>query len=187
MQEIEGDIQTLTFKRIEEWFDDQAPVTIMMENIDFSFRTDFLVDRHGYLEADIWSCDLNFGSSEITHHDDKWAFFIDQAINLGIVVMERSCGVLGEYVFRNTLAPLLDEYMNHYKLTIAFPSLIRGQGTWDIFDIDYRNTWRPHLTKDHIETYFDGGLIYNGTGCVLDPELQEFHDGYDDFSQIIVT
>lgn len=33
----------------------------------------------------------------------------------------------------------------------------------------------------------DGGLIYNGTGCVLDPEIMDFHDGYDDFSQILVT
>lgn len=147
-QQIEGDIQTLAFKRIEEFFEDDAPVTIMLENIDFRFQTDLFVDKHGYLEADIYACKLNFGSSEIIHHDDKWAFFVDQAINLGIVVVERSCSFAGEYIFKNTLAPLIDQYMNHYKLQMAFPSLVRGQGTWDIFEIDYRNTLRPWLQED---------------------------------------
>lgn len=186
-QDIEGDIQTMTFKRIEEFFDDKAPVTILLENIDFSFRTDLMVDWHGYLELDIWSCNFNFGSSEVIHHDDKWSFFVDQAINLLLVVTERSCGVAGEYMFRNTLAPVLDEYMNHYKMQIAFPSLIRGQGTWDIFEIDYRNTLRPLLEEDNIDIFMDGGLIYNGTGCTLNPSLQDFHEGFEDFSQLLIT
>jgi hypothetical protein len=52
-------------------------------------------------------------------------------INLGVVVVERSCGYAGEFLFRNSLGPLMDTYMNHYALKFAFPSLIRGQHTSD--------------------------------------------------------
>jgi hypothetical protein len=38
-----------------------------------------------------------------------------------------------------------------------------------------------------MDVYIDGGLIYNETGCVLDPEWVDFHDGYEDYSQVLIT
>lgn len=165
-----------------EIFDDQSPVVIDLENIEFSLQTDLFVDKRGYLEADIWKCNFDFGSSHVEHHDDRWAYFIDQALNLWLVVMEHSCTNAGMMIFKHTLAPLFDEYMHHYNLKIFIPSLIRGQNKWELFDIDYRNVRSPWLQRDQMDVYIDGGLIYNGTGCVLDPESVDFHDGYEDSS-----
>lgn len=65
--------------------------------------------------------------------------------------------------------------------------MIRGQNTWDIFEIDYRNTLKPLLQEDQIDIYMSGSLIYNDTGCVLNPDPEDFHEGFDDYSQILVT
>lgn len=76
----------------------------------------------------------------------------------------------------------MDTYMNHYALQFAFPSLIRGQYTYDLFAIDMRNTLPPNLMEDKIEFYMHGGLKYNHTGCPLAPPSMEFMDDFEDFS-----
>jgi hypothetical protein len=171
-QEIEADIQTLALKRIEEWFHDAAPITILLENIAFKFFTQFDVTYSGYVQPDMHACQLDFGSSSIEHHDDTWAFIVDQAINLVVVVAERSCGHAGTWVYSRTIAPLLDEYMNHYKMALSFPTLVRGQDTWDIFEVDYRNTLKPEINSDSVVFFLDGGLIYNGEGCTINPDVE---------------
>lgn len=52
-------------------------MVIDLENIEFSIETDLFVDKRGYLNADIWNCNFDFGSSHVDHPDDRWKYFID--------------------------------------------------------------------------------------------------------------
>lgn len=93
---------------------------------------------------------------------------------------------MGEYILTDMLGPVLDDYLNHYHLSINLPSMVRGQDTSDEFEIDFRNTWSPQMADGHVDFFMAGDLIYEGEGCKLTPDFLSFVDGDSD-SQIVVS
>ena len=59
------------------------------------------------------------------------------------------------------MGPIMDTFLNHYMLEFPYPSIFRGQYTWDGFILDYRNTRSPFISdKGYIDFFFSGELIY---------------------------
>lgn len=69
-QEIEGDCPLLNFGNMRDWeeiFDDKSGINVVLKEMDFNFITDLRLDRRGYIDADLWSCEFNFGDIKVTH------------------------------------------------------------------------------------------------------------------------
>ena len=49
------------------------------------------------------------------HSHETYRIVIDQLLHLGIVVMERSCNYMGEYMFHRSAGPVMDKALNHYS------------------------------------------------------------------------
>jgi hypothetical protein len=63
-QEIEGDCPLLNFGNMKDWeeiFDDKSSINVVLNDMDFNFITDLKLDSLGYIDADLWSCEFNFG------------------------------------------------------------------------------------------------------------------------------
>jgi len=55
----------------------------------------------------------------------------------------------------------MDQFLNHYMFEFPYPSIFRGQQTWDGFTLDYRNTRSPFISeKGYIDFFLSGELIY---------------------------
>ena len=84
-----------------------------------------------------------------------------QFLYFGIKIIENSVYFLGEYIFSNLMGPIMDQQLNHYMFEFPYPSIIRGQQTWDGFILDYRNTKSPYISdKGYIDLFFSGELVY---------------------------
>lgn len=85
------------------------------------------------------------------------------------------------------MGPVMDNFLNHYQFPFAFPSLVRGQNTWDIFNFDFRNTQSPYIGEGWIDFFLHGELQYAGKGCQLDADNLEFSVAGSTLSQIVVS
>ncbi len=94
---------------------DVSGLKIELKDLKFAINTEFTVDRFGYLDPRVYSCEFDFGESSVQHNHEFFAFIIDQLLHLGIVVMERSCNAMGEYMFKTSGGPVLDNLLNHYS------------------------------------------------------------------------
>lgn len=117
----------------------------------------------------MYGCDIQFGDSYFYHDDQIIAFIMHQFIYFGIVVIENSTYFVGETIFSNMLGPVMDKYLNHYKYDFSFPSLVRGQDTFDYFQLDFRNVRDPALVENRADFFILGEILYNGNGCDLNP------------------
>ena len=69
-------------------------------------------------------------------------------------------------MFTNMLGPVMDKYLNHYKMDVEINSPIRGQElVWDQFTIDYRNTHDPIHEEESVTFLFMGEMFYQNKGC----------------------
>ena len=84
-----------------------------------------------------------------------------QFIYFAIIIVENSIYFIGEYVFTRMGGPLMDRFFNHYQFPFAFPSLVRGQNTWDLFEFDFRQTAAPEIHQGYMDLFFSGELMYN--------------------------
>ena len=165
---------------------DYSKVELIFKDFKFDFRTDLKLDSNGYLDPIVYSCEINFGDSYLYHDNPVLAFIMHQFIYFGIVIVENSVYFVGEYIFSDMLGPVMDDLLHHYRYEFVFPSLVRGQNTYDVFEVDYRNTWSPQLYDGHIDFFMAGDLFYNGKGCQLTADFLSFDEGDVD-SQIVVS
>jgi len=123
------------------------------------------------------------------YHDNPIvAFFMHQFIYFGIVIIENSVYFVGQYIFTNMMGPVMDSFLNHYMFPFAFPSLVRGQNSWDIFTLDFRNTQSPYIGDGWIDFFISGEMIYGGEGCTLEPDNIQFSEGNKNtMSQLVVS
>ena len=123
------------------WFlPDYSNVQLIFKDFKFDFETDLVLDEHGYLDPVVYSADIHFGESYLYHDNPITAFVMHQFIYFGIVIIENSVYFVGQYIFTNMMGPVMDSFLNHYMFPFAFPSMVRGQNTWDIFTLDFRQT-----------------------------------------------
>lgn len=70
-----------------------------------------------------------------------------------------------------------------------YPTIFRGQQTWDGFTLDYRNTRSPFISeKGYIDFFLSGELIYNKEGCgaIKNSEMSFFANN-DTLSQFVIS
>ena len=85
------------------------------------------MDENGYLDPVVYDADIQFGESYLYHDNPVEAFFMHQIVYFGIVIIENSVYFVGQYIFTNMAGPIIDGYLNHYKMLIPnFPSIVRG-------------------------------------------------------------
>ena len=132
------------------------------------------------------SISIKFGDSYFYHDDEILSFLMHQFILLSIVMVENVTYFAGETIFSNMFGPILDGYLNHYRYKFPWPSLIRGQDTIDLFELDYKNVRDPIFHPGAIDFFFQGEVIYRGEGCPLDPDYLDFMDGTETTSSQLV-
>ena len=82
----------------------------------------------------------------------------------------------------------MDSFLNHYMFPFAFPSLVRGQNTWDIFTLDYRMTQAPYIGEGWIDFFINGELQYGGEDCnTLENDNLQFSTASSTMSQLVVS
>lgn len=160
---------------------------LIFKDFKIDFETDLVLDSNGYLDPVVYNADIHFGDSYLYHDNPITAFVMHQFIYFGIVIIENSVYFVGQYIFTNMMGPVMDNFLNHYQLPIAFPSLVRGQNTWDLFNLDLRNTQSPYIGEGWIDFFFHGELQYAGKGCELAADNLEFSVAGSTMSQIVVS
>lgn len=93
---------------------------------------------------------------------------------------------MGEYIFSNMFGPILDTFLNHYVFSFYMWSPFPGQNTYDIFDLDYRNTQSPYIGDGFINFYYLGELMYKKQGCTIEPDFMNFSNE-EAFSQWVIS
>ena len=83
--------------------------------------------------------------------------------------------------------PVMDSFLNHYMWPFAFPSLVKGQNTWDWFTLDFRQTQSPYIGDGWIDFFISGEMIYGGNNCTLEADNLEFSVTGSTMSQIVVS
>ena len=136
----------------------------------------------------MYDADIHFGESYLYHDNPIVAFFMHQFIYFGIVIIENSVYFVGQYIFTNMMGPVMDSFLNHYMFPFAFPSLVRGQNSWDIFTLDFRNTQSPYIGDGWIDFFINGELLYGGEGCEIDADNLQFSEANKNtMSQLVVS
>ena len=144
------------------WFlPDFSDVQLIFDDFAIDFDTDFKLDENGYLDPIVYKADIHFGDSYLYHDNPITAFVMHQFIYFAIIIVENSIYFIGEYVFTRMGGPLMDRFFNHYQFPFAFPSLVRGQNTWDLFEFDFRQTAAPEIHQGYMDLFFSGELMYN--------------------------
>ena len=82
--------------------------------------------------------------------------------------------VINDFLPSFMMGPVMDNFLNHYMFPFAFPSLVRGQNTWDLFTLDFRNTQSPYIGDGWIDFFLSGELMYAGQGCELAADNLQF-------------
>jgi hypothetical protein len=88
------------------------------------------------------------------------------------------------------MGPVMDNFLNHYRYKFQMNHLVPGQGTNDIFEFDYRNTYSPQIYNGHADFFIAGDLMYRGQGCNLTNDNLDFlpESGYTvGDSQIVIS
>jgi hypothetical protein len=110
-----------------------------------------------------------------------------QFLYFGLVIIENSVYFVGEYIFTNMLGPVMDGFLNHYKFPFAWPSMVRGQNTWDFFNLDFRNVKSPIISEGQIDFFASGELLYKGEDCDIEPDNIDFIEDSHTASQIVIS
>lgn len=108
-----------------------SEINLVFKDFRFDLKAGLKLDEHGYLDPVVTYCDIQFGESYFYHEDQIIAFVMHQFIYFAIVIIENSTYFVGETIFSNMLGPVMDDYLNHYEYNFKFPSLVRGQDTYD--------------------------------------------------------
>lgn len=170
---------------------DQSNIQLIFKDFRFDFKAGLKLDEHGYLDPVVTYCDIAFGESYFYHDDQFIAFIMHQFIYFGIVIIENSTYFVGETIFTHMLGPVMDDFLNHYEYKFSFPSLVRGQNTFDEFALDFRNVRDPTITAGEVDFFFFGDLKYNGVGCDLnvDQELSMKSNPHKELSnsQVVIS
>jgi hypothetical protein len=103
-----------------------------------------------------------------------------------MVIVENSSWWAGKYIFSHMLGPVLDDMLNHYKLNLELPHPIEGQGGYDRFTLDYRNTHSPDIQEGYGDFFFLGELIHNNHTCTIEPDFMDFMNS-NTFSQLVIS
>ena len=145
------------------WFlPDYSNIQLIFKDFKIDFETDLVLDEHGYLDPVVYNADIHFGESYLYHDNPITEFVMHQFIYFGIVIIENSVYFVGQYIFTNMMGPVMDNFLNHYEFPFAFPSMVRGQNTWDLFTFDFRNTQSPYIGDGWIDFFLSGELMYAG-------------------------
>lgn len=73
------------------------------------------LDDQGYLDPIVYDVKINFGDSNFEHENWFISLFMQQFLELGIVVVENSAWLTGKYMFSNILGPIADKWLNDYS------------------------------------------------------------------------
>lgn len=103
-----------------------------------------------------------------------------------MVIIENSSWWAGKYIFSHMLGPVLDEMLNHYKMEIELVHPLEGQGTYDRFTLDYRNTHSPNIAEGYGDFFFLGELMHHNHECVIEPDYMDFMNS-NTFSQLVIS
>ena len=170
------------------WFlPDYSNIQLIFKDFKLDFETDLQLDEHGYLDPIVYSADIHFGESYLYHDNPITAFVMHQFIYFGIVIIENSVYFVGQYIFTNMMGPVMDSFLNHYMFPFAFPTLVRGQNSWDIFTLDFRNTQSPYIGEGWIDFFLSGELLYAGNGCEMAADNLEFSVAGSTMSQLVIS
>jgi hypothetical protein len=170
------------------WFlPDYSNIQLIFKDFKLDFETDLQLDEHGYLDPIVYSADIHFGESYLYHDNPITAFIMHQFIYFGIVIIENSVYFVGQYIFTNMMGPVMDSFLNHYMFPFAFPTLVRGQNSWDIFTLDFRNTQSPYIGEGWIDFFLSGELLYAGNGCEMAADNLEFSVAGSTMSQLVIS
>jgi len=133
-------------QHVNNWIlPDDSDVQLVMKDFKFDFDADLRLDSYGFLDPVVYGCDIHFGDSYLYHDNPVIAFIMHQFLYFGLVIIENSVYFVGEYIFTNMLGPVMDGFLNHYKFPFAWPSMVRGQNSWDFFTLDFRNVKSPSI------------------------------------------
>lgn len=160
---------------------------MIFKDFKIDFETDLVLDEHGYLDPVVYSADIHFGESYLYHDNPITAFIMHQFIYFGIVIIENSVYFVGQYIFTNMMGPVMDNFLNHYMLPFAFPSMVRGQNSWDLFTLDFRQTQSPYIGQGWIDFFINGELLYAGEGCELVNDNLQFSVAGATQSQLVIS
>ena len=155
----------------------ESPVRLVFSDFDFDFNCNLRLGKDGNLQPVVYDVDIKFGNSYLYH--DNWfvAFAMHQFVYFAIVILEQSVYFVGEYVFTNMLAPVIDTFLNHYKAQFYAWTPVAGQYAYSVFELDYRNTQTPYIGDGFANFYYSGEVLYNGTGCPgMEHEYMVFSD-----------
>ena len=103
------------------------------------------------------------------------------------MIIENSVYFVGQYIFSNMMGPVMDNFLNHYMFPFAFPSMVRGQHTWDMFTLDFRNTQSPYVGDGWIDFFIHGELQYGGQGCDIVADNLQFSTTGSTLSQLVIS
>lgn len=87
---------------------------IEFKNFDVDFNCDIKATEEGFLHPIVYGANLKFGDSYYYHDNEFIAFFMEQVVEFGIVIMENSVYFVGEYIFTNMAGPVLTTFLNNF-------------------------------------------------------------------------
>lgn len=127
-----------------------------------------------------------FGDSYLHHDNVILGFFMHQTIYYVMVIVENSSWWAGRYVFSHMLGPVLNDMLHDYKLDIELPHPLEGQGTYDKFTLDYRNTHSPDIQDGYGDFFFLGELMHDNHTCRIESDNMDFMNS-NTFSQLVIS
>jgi hypothetical protein len=163
-----------------------SPIKFTLKDFDFGLDADFELGEDGYLDPIVYSADIEFGESALTHDNFFVGFFMHQWVKYTLIIVENSIYFTGKYMFSHMLGPIMDEMFNHYRLQLHLPSPLLGQGTVAPFTFDYRSVRSPEIQDGYIDLHILGELYHNNYECELQPDPMNFINSAV-FSQLVVS
>ena len=164
----------------------QSDVEFYFKDFEIKIGGKLVLDGNGYLDMEVSNCKFNFGESYLHHDNVILGFFMHQTIYYVMVIVENSAFWAGRYVFSHMLGPVLNDMLNHYRLDLELPHPIKGQGTYDKFTLDWRNTRSPDIQNGYGDFFFLGELMHNNHTCTIEPDHMDFINS-NTFSQLVVS
>lgn len=203
----------LDFPAIKEWEIDamqevnswilpsKSQVELIFKDFDVDFACDFKLDDKGYLDPIFYDVDIKFGESYLYHDNKIMAFVMHQFVFFGIVIVQNSVYFVGNIILSDIGGPIMDEFLNDYKMQISLPSPFKTESyKKSTFTFDYRNTQSPNIQEGYIDLFFLGEILYephkwlkgtnmhgaNSHVCTLEPDYMTFSNT-DIFSQLVIS
>ena len=153
---------------VNSWFlPNDDDISIEIKDFDVDFKMALKLDDDGYLDPIVFACDITFGSTQVTHKDWLLNILTKQLILFSEVVIENSAWALGKYMFEPLMGPVMDKFLNDYKMVIPVQSIVNGYHDTAYFTVDYKNTQSPIIEDHHVQFWINGefnDLTSNGEG-----------------------